>query len=70
MLKRMLFILIALLVGIGLPLLVLEGSMRVFGWGKPPRKHAGYDRSKFSYRPAGARLHPWSKGEPSVLKVP
>jgi len=67
--RRSLTRLATLLLGILVPLLVLELGMRAFGLGKPKGLDNAFDRSRCRYYPAEARQNPWTRGETNVLRV-
>jgi hypothetical protein len=59
-----------LLAGILAPLLILEVILRVAGAGQPGASLGmNYDRSRFRYRPSGARQNPWAQGATNVLRI-
>lgn len=55
--------------GIAVPLLILEIAMRLAGAGQAPSLGKNYDRSRFRYRPSGARQNPWAQGATNVLRI-
>ena len=61
--------LLVLLVGLCVPLLLVEGIMRLSGTALPPSIGMNLDRSLTQYRYCPEQLHPWIRGATNVLRL-